>query len=170
MTFSDIFQFVSNYRGRFSLLCTCERCQTEFFTVKIHLKILILYQFKSLSFEYLGLSCNLQLFYVSALNDRLAIQLPSKVGCIANTLFSKEMFHSCSPAIIDADLHPITYACTRSKKTHTLWTGYRCSHFTWRKQIHSRSPRVHMRSHREVLFLYVWYPQGPRKVLVYVLL
>lgn len=117
----------------------CERCQMEFFTVKIHLKVLILYQFKSLSFEYLGLSCNLQLFYVSALNGRLAIPLPLKVGCIANTLFSKEMFYSGSPGIIDADLLAITYTCTRSKKTHTLWTGYRCSCFTWHKQIHSRS-------------------------------
>lgn len=42
-----------------------------------------------------------------------------KVGWMANTLFSKEMFYSGSPRIIDSELLPIAYACAHREKTHT---------------------------------------------------
>lgn len=72
-----------------------------------------------------------------------------KVGWMANTLFSKEMFYSGSPGIIDSELLPITYACKHRENTHTANKITVCV-LHWIQTNTQFITYVHMQSYREV--------------------
>lgn len=102
---------------------------------------------QKLFFQYPGLSCNLQLFYVSAF-CHTCYSTSIKAGWVTKTLSSKEMFSSGSPGIIRTEV-PFSYACTHVQKTHTAnKIAARTLHW-----IHTNTQSityVHMQWHQDV--------------------
>lgn len=85
---------------------------------------------QKLSFQYLRLSHNLQLFY-ERFKCHTCYSASIKVDWMPNTVFSKEMFYTDSPGIIGSALLPIVYLCTNNwGNTHTPWRRYQWFFFT----------------------------------------